>query len=33
MIFSSVQNALEGQNFIIVDKDQNRPWGGFFVIA
>ena len=33
MIFSSVQSALEEQHFIIVDKDHNRPWGGFFVIA
>ena len=33
MIFSSVQSALEKQHFIIVDKDHNRPWGGFFVIA
>lgn len=33
MIFSSVQNALEEQNFIIVDKDLSRAWGGFFVIA
>ena len=33
MIFSLVQSALEEQNFSIVDKDHNRPWGGFFVIA
>ena len=33
MIFSSVQSALDEQHFIIVDKDHNRPWGGFFVIA
>ena len=33
MKFSSVQSALEEQNFLIVDKDHNRPWGGFFVIA
>jgi mannose-6-phosphate isomerase len=33
MIFSSVQSALEEQNFIIVDKDHKRPWGGFFVIS
>ena len=33
MIFSSVQSALEEQHFRIVDNDQNRPWGGFFVIA
>ena len=33
MIFSSVQSELEEQHFRIVDKDHNRPWGGFFVIA
>ena len=33
MIFSLVQSALEEQDFRIVAKDQNRPWGGFFVIA
>ena len=33
MIFSSVHSALEEQHFRIVDKDHNRPWGGFFVIA
>jgi mannose-6-phosphate isomerase len=33
MIFSLVQSDLEVQDFWIVDKDHNRPWGGFFVIA
>ena len=33
MIFSLVQSELEEQDFKIVDKDHNRPWGGFFVIA
>ena len=33
MIFSLVQSELEVQDFRIVDKDHNRPWGGFFVIA
>ncbi len=33
MIFSLVQSELEEQHFRIVDKDHNRPWGGFFVIA
>ena len=33
MIFSLVQSELEDQNFRIVDKDHNRPWGGYFVIA
>jgi mannose-6-phosphate isomerase len=31
MIFSSLQSALEEQNFILVEKDQNRPWGGFLI--
>ena len=33
MIFSLVQRELEDQHFRVVDKDHNRPWGGFFVIA
>ena len=33
MIFSLVQSALEEQHFRIVDKDHDRPWGGFFVMA
>ena len=33
MIFNLVQSELEEQHFRIVDKDHNRPWGGFFVIA
>ena len=33
MIFSLVQSELEEQHFRIVDKDHDRPWGGFFVIA
>ena len=33
MTFSLVQSELEDQHFRIVDKDHNRPWGGFFVIA
>jgi mannose-6-phosphate isomerase len=33
MIFNLVQSELEDQNFRIVDKDHNRTWGGFFVIA
>ena len=33
MILSSVQSALEDQHFRIVEKDNERPWGGFFVIA
>jgi mannose-6-phosphate isomerase len=33
MIFSLVQSELEVQDFRIVVKDHNRPWGVFFVIA
>jgi mannose-6-phosphate isomerase-like protein (cupin superfamily) len=33
MIFKSIQNQLEANQFEIVSKDHNRPWGGFFVIA
>lgn len=33
MIFSLAQSELEDQHFRIVDKDHDRPWGGFFVIA
>lgn len=33
MIFENIQNQLETNHFIIVSKDHNRPWGGFFVIA
>ena len=33
MIFEKIQNQLEANQFTIVSKDHNRPWGGFFVIA
>lgn len=33
MIFENIQNQLEANQFTIVSKDHNRPWGGFFVIA
>jgi mannose-6-phosphate isomerase len=33
MIFETIQNQLETNQFTIVSKDHNRPWGGFFVIA
>ncbi|BDB54726.1 hypothetical protein GENT5_10310 [Flavobacterium ammoniigenes] len=33
MIFENIQNQLEANQFEIVSKDHNRPWGGFFVIA
>jgi mannose-6-phosphate isomerase-like protein (cupin superfamily) len=33
MIFEKIQKELEANQFEIVSKDLNRPWGGFFVIA
>ena len=33
MIFDTIENQLETNQFTIVSKDHNRPWGGFFVIA
>ena len=33
MIFSLVQSEIEDQHFRVVDKDHDRPWGGYFVIA
>ena len=30
--FSKAAKALDDQGFKIVAKDENRPWGGFFVI-
>ena len=33
MIFDTIQNQLETNQFTIVSKDHHRPWGGFFVIA
>ena len=31
-IFEEVENYLFKEGFIIINKDLNRPWGGFFVI-
>lgn len=31
-VFSQTSQMLESQGFRIVSKDENRPWGGFFVI-
>lgn len=31
-IFGEVESLLKGQDFNIVKKDLERPWGGFFVI-
>ena len=33
MIFTLVQSKLEDKHFRIGDKDHDRPWGGFVVIA
>jgi mannose-6-phosphate isomerase-like protein (cupin superfamily) len=33
MIFETIHNQIEANQFTIVLKDHNRPWGGFFVIA
>jgi len=30
--FQQIQNYLEEQGFVIINSDQTRPWGGFFVI-
>jgi mannose-6-phosphate isomerase len=31
-IFKKTAETLENQNFTVVEKDDRRPWGGFFVI-
>lgn len=31
-IFEKVKGLLENLNLTVVDEDQNRPWGGFYVI-
>ncbi len=31
-IFKKVESQIKEKEFVIVDRDQNRPWGGFFVI-
>lgn len=31
-IFSTIEKKLQSQNLSIVSVDNNRPWGGFFVI-
>jgi len=33
MIFSLFQRQLEKQNLNVIEKDFNRPWGGFFLIS
>lgn len=32
VVFKKVRNEIEKFNFNIVNEDQTRPWGGFFVI-
>lgn len=31
-VFAKIASYLEEQNFTVVQQDQTRPWGGFFVI-
>lgn len=31
-LFQNIENKLKGEGFNIVNKDDSRPWGGFFVI-
>ncbi len=31
-VFSTVEEQLTKHNFKIINKDESRPWGGFFVI-
>lgn len=33
MLFQKLQDELKSNQFEVVSKDHNRPWGGFFVIA
>ena len=32
-LFSEVEKTLKENKFVVVSKDETRPWGGFFVIA
>lgn len=31
-VFQQVETYLKSKNFKVIDQDQTRPWGGFFVI-
>ena len=31
-IFAHIAHQLQSENIRVIDKDENRPWGGFFVI-
>lgn len=32
-VFKETRESLEKQGLIIIEEDQTRPWGGFFVLA
>ena len=32
MVFESIAEFISNEGFSVISKDQNRPWGGFFVI-
>lgn len=32
IVFEKIRNEIEKNNFNIINEDQTRPWGGFFVI-
>ncbi|GGE95967.1 phosphoheptose isomerase [Flavobacterium limi] len=32
VVFEKIRNEIKKNNFNIINEDQNRPWGGFFVI-
>lgn len=32
VVFEKIRNEIEKHNFTIINEDQTRPWGGFFVI-
>ena len=31
-VFEQISAALEKENFTVIQQDETRPWGGFFVI-
>ncbi len=32
LVFETIAEFISKEDFSVVSKDQNRPWGGFFVI-
>ncbi len=32
LVFESIAEFISNEGFSVISKDQNRPWGGFFVI-